>query len=364
MVGCARYVYLDEQQAVAAGTGRCVFCAACAVSNDGAKTTSAHARHGTAEVSTPTAAPPAQCAAAAWRTDLRRLSPPQWCSTTPITCSASYITLHTGGLALCEPKGTACAAAASVHCLSPKPAVPAMIISGCKRRYERAAAVVRAAGFEPRWLPGVFPATKPLPDCWLSKAQQGNTLAHRKAWLEVISSNRSMAIFEDDVVFATTAQEVSLDIQRCNARKSCLLAFLGLYDNYWSTTALYLTPRGATQLISNSGGMHGNLREAQAARGASFWGVCKPPDTHTRNLCTAHSATAGLSDGRSAVLKPMKHGVCLEPRFRPSLEPRPAGVYGFGHFLQDKVKTAPLVHADNRREAMSDFLTHERDPCA
>ena len=36
-----------------------------------------------------------------------------------------------------------------------------------------------------------------------------------------------MVIFEDDIVLATTAQEVVSDIQRCDARKACLLAFLG-----------------------------------------------------------------------------------------------------------------------------------------
>lgn len=134
------------------------------------------------------------------------------------------------------------------------------------------------------------------------------------------------------------------------------------YDNYWSTTALYLTPRGASQLLSNTA-ERGSDRQVERLLGASFWGVCQPPDVFTRNLCTAHTET-GLPEGRSALLKPMKHGVCLEPRFRPSLEPRPAGIYGFGHFLQDKVQTVPLVHADNRREAKSDFLAESRDACS
>ena len=111
--GCARYVYLDEQRAVAAGTGRCVFCAACTGSNDGS--TAVRAR----------------------------------------SSSSRVLPSATGARAL------------------PALNVPALIISGCEKRYVRAAAVARAAGLSPRWLPGVFPSSKPLPACWLSKAQQG-----------------------------------------------------------------------------------------------------------------------------------------------------------------------------------------------
>jgi len=58
----------------------------------------------------------ARCAAAALRTDLRAIHPPKWCQTAPMHCSAAYVTLASGLIALCESQGESCHAGAPFSC--------------------------------------------------------------------------------------------------------------------------------------------------------------------------------------------------------------------------------------------------------
>ncbi len=211
--------------------------------------------------------------------------------------------------------------------------VPAIILSGCDARYERAAAVARRAGLDPNWLPAVFPhnVAPDRPACtWPSAAERNLVAAHRNAWSLIASTNISMVVLEDDIELASSAGRLHVDVQRCEARRAeCALLFVGFVDAFWATHALYLTPWGARQLIE---------RSAQRR-------CPEPTDYYTHRLCQV-TRDFGQTNHRLA-----SH--CLAPtaayaRRRELLEAglRPPELYGVGHFVQNRT-LGVFIHSQN-----------------
>ena len=153
--------------------------------------------------------------------------------------------------------------------------LPALIISGCDKRYERAAAVARSLGFSPSWLVGVFKQNVlQAPKCpWPTANERNLLMAHRNAWHLIANANISMAVLEDDIEIghAASAASVQREIAQCEESYSqgpwqlrasvpfsaswsprCELLFLGYVDAFWATHALWITPSAARRLLKDS----------------------------------------------------------------------------------------------------------------
>lgn len=235
---------------------------------------------------------------------------------------------------------------------------PAAILSGCDKRYERAAAVARRAGLAPSWVPAVFPSNvhPERRDCsWPLPVERNLVAAHRNAWSLIASTNVSMVVLEDDIELAGSSARLQLDVRRCEARRTtrdgaCLVLFLGFVDAYWATHALYVTPPGARRLLERSSKR-----------------CPEPTDYHTHRLCLL-TADFGQTDHRLAphCLAPTgfhghfqghSHGSALHVAreaqhalARPALERsqalRAPELYGAGHFTQNRT-LGRYIHSQN-----------------
>jgi hypothetical protein len=235
--------------------------------------------------------------------------------------------------------------------------LPALIISGCRERYERAAEVARAARLSPSWMVGVFRQNVAVAGrCgWPSQVESHLLAAHRNAWSLIATTNVSMLILEDDVELVSSAAALHHDIFRCKAAGTrCKLLYAGLVDSFWSTHALYVTPQGAHWLL-----------------GASRAACAAPTDYHTRRLCDASETTGSTSKEakreQATSLRSSWHRTfsmaahCMTPSFNgalssgflveeqrlargraaDSLNPphaylRAPELYGVGHFVQNR----------------------------
>ena len=176
----------DDLRKVSAGFGRCSLCAAC---TSRARGWSWHASYTSYEVAAP------------------QLPPNRW----PHPSSAS------SSVAPPAPRSRP-------HARPSRPTpIPALIISGCDARYQRAAAIARSAGLNPSWLVGVFPEnTHPSLQwrgCkWPTPAERNLLAAHRNAW-SCANSGVAMAVLEDDIELMTSAHAVHDDVRRCEATR-------------------------------------------------------------------------------------------------------------------------------------------------
>ena len=78
--------------------------------------------------------------------------------------------------------------------------LPAIVVSASAERFERAATTLALLGFRATHSPAVFVNST-------AKCQgfNGHRFAMRKAWMAIVASNQSTAVFEDDVIPARTA---------------------------------------------------------------------------------------------------------------------------------------------------------------
>ena len=228
--------------------------------------------------------------------------------------------------------------------------LPALILSGCDRRYERAAAIARSASLAPSWLVGVFRNNiASAPRCtWPGAAERNLLAAHRNAWSIVAAANVSMLVLEDDVELASTAEALHADVQRCEAsaqRGGCELLLVGFVDAYWATHALYVTPRGARRLLHLS---------------RPRWGCGEPTDYYTHRMCS--TAVEGCAFGGNCVKDRQaswyRNHAALSPRCLAAsisqqlpirngdaqlhkntpFRLRAPELYGVGHFTQNRTR--------------------------
>ena len=234
--------------------------------------------------------------------------------------------------------------------------IPAVIISGCDSRYERAAMVARAAGFAPTWLVGVFRQNVAArPGCVWPSANERNLLhAHRNAWSLIASSNVSMAVIEDDIEMITGAAAIRKDVLACETSYRaadtrgvpCQLLYLGLVDAYWATHALYITPAAARQLLRASRRpcpeptdyhTHRMCLAPSTERLAS-WHVARELAAHCRAF--SHVAREESEPRRLSSVSSRRQSHVLDgpsPR-GPIRQMRPAELYGMGHLVQNRTR--------------------------
>ena len=119
--------------------------------------------------------------------------------------------------------------------------LPALIVSATTERYARAASIVRRHGFGPRLTPAVF-VNESDPNCL---GTNGHRLAMRKAYREIVRTNRSTAVFEDDVMPAATGSiSSSLAAQ--------IRAHIERHENSSDILYLYTHPRLEPRLACHS----------------------------------------------------------------------------------------------------------------
>ena len=223
--------------------------------------------------------------------------------------------------------------------------LPAVIVSGCDRRYERAAAVARRAGFAPTWLVGVFRHNIAVasPCVWPSASELNLLTAHRNAWSLIANGNVSMAVLEDDIELASSAAAIRRDVARCEASRrapraaaggACELLYLGFVDAFWATHALWVSPPAARALLQ------------QTSRACS-----EPTDYHTHRLCLGRPTERSGSWHVNRVLLPRCHAPAphaapagasrrLSAAAPASAAPRSRApeLYGMGHFIQNRTR--------------------------
>lgn len=166
----------------------------------------------------------------------------------------------------------------------PPPPWPALIISGSTERFVRAKVVVESVGFAAVQSPAFYPpGENTSSSAWRDAAgrpctQTGNNgvrAAHRKAWQLIQITNRSMAVFEDDVVLMT-GLVTGLPVSSYDVGAFLATAALGRYDMaflnevcpnnnapYLSNAAQWITPRAAHQFLKKTASCFPNRGEMQ-----------------------------------------------------------------------------------------------------
>lgn len=236
--------------------------------------------------------------------------------------------------------------------------LPALIISGCDTRYERAAAVARAASLDPTWLLGVFPENvhPSGPRCsWPTVGERNLLVAHRNAWSVIASSGVGMVVLEDDIELATSPASLRRDVRRCETlggHGGCALMLLGYVDAYWATHAMYVAPEGARKLLKESAGQcaeptdyhtHrlcvGDLNQGKPhVRDAE---TATPSTWHRQHRLSGHCLAANASvSGAEMTQLLLRHGRGARAS---AVRLRAPELYGVGHFVQNR--TRGYIHA-------------------
>lgn len=171
--------------------------------------------------------------------------------------------------------------------------ITGLIIATTLNRYERAAAEVRKSDIRSTvWIPAVFLEERNYSMC----GGGGNGLRHamRNAWNLIASSGVGMAVFEEDVSFAVperlwgaaNASVARYIATRCLARPGkCDLAYLGQWNDFFTTHAIYIPPWTAVQLLAMTSSCYpwrAQIDQPMHARclhrpGRVPWNCVKPP---------------------------------------------------------------------------------------
>lgn len=131
--------------------------------------------------------------------------------------------------------------------------VTALIISASVERFRRAAEEIQKSDVQSTvWIPAVVLNETNYTLC----GGGGNGLRHamRNAWALIASTGIGMAVFEDDVAFAGMGRNLSVSefitSQCLRASKRCDLAYLGEWNNFFTTHAIYIRPHAAEWLLN------------------------------------------------------------------------------------------------------------------
>ena len=130
--------------------------------------------------------------------------------------------------------------------------ITGLIIASSMERFERAAAEVRKSDIHSTvWIPAFFLEEKNYTLC----GGGGNGLRHamRNAWNLIASSGVGMAVFEEDVAYAGVGKNASVSHfveSKClRPGAKCDLAYLGEWNGFFTTHAIYIPPRTAVSLL-------------------------------------------------------------------------------------------------------------------
>ena len=192
--------------------------------------------------------------------------------------------------------------------------VTALVIAKSLARFEAAAAQVRQSDIRSTvWIPAVFLEESNYTLC----GGGGNGLRHamRNAWNLIASTGLGMAVIEEDAVYAGGKSNVSVTeyiVTRClQSQRRCDLAYLGEWNNWFTTHAVYITPHAAQWLLDMTTG-------------------CYPPHVQ---IDQGMHARCMHRPGRPA-------WNCIHP---PAFKLR--NTFGQGFFVQDRVGIKPSLHA-------------------
>ena len=153
-----------------------------------------------------------------------------------------------------------------------------LVISSSHQRFERAKVEIGKCGFYPIvMLPHI---TKTDKRC--NSTEDNIKLAHRNAWSLVASLNKTVAIFEDDVVLFEPNKCIAA---ARNMDRHTDVLFLGEYPVFWALHAIVWTPRAANYMLDRS-------RACERSRG-------KGVDLHLRNACFKKNLRCELANAES-----------------------------------------------------------------
>ena len=202
-----------------------------------------------------------------------------------------------------------------VNARATQPAVniTALIIASSISRFERAAAEVRKSDIATTiWIPAFFLNQTNYSMC----GGGGNGLRHamRNAWNLIAGTGVGMVVFEEDIAYAAEGKNVSVShfvAARClHSKTRCDLAYLGEWNGFFTTHAIYIPPHTASWLLDMTQ-------------------QCYP--------------------WRAQIDQPM-HARCLHRPNRPPwhcVHPpafRKPRCFGQGFFVQDPVAVPPILH--------------------
>jgi hypothetical protein len=131
--------------------------------------------------------------------------------------------------------------------------ITGLIVASSLARFERAAAEVRKSDIRSTvWIPSYFLSETNYSLC--GGGANGLRHAMRNAWNLIATTGIGMAVFEEDVSYAvptTSNASVSHYVQtRClEAKKRCHLAYLGEWNGFFTTHAIYVPPQTAADLL-------------------------------------------------------------------------------------------------------------------
>lgn len=203
--------------------------------------------------------------------------------------------------------------------------ITALVIATSAQRFERAAKEIMKSDIRSTvWIPAVFLNETNYTLC----GGGGNGLRHamRNAWNMIASTGVGMAVFEEDVVYAATQRNdnetdgttsVSAFVQsKCLQSKGrCDLAYLGEWNNFFTTHAIYIQPHTAHWLIDLTDGCYPfGVQIDQAMHARCVHRPGKPPWN------------------------------CIHPPPH-----RIAGAFGQGFFVQDRRHIASTLHSVGNR---------------
>lgn len=200
--------------------------------------------------------------------------------------------------------------------------ITGLIVASSLARFERAAAQVRRSDIHSTiWIPAVFLNESNYSRC----GGGGNGLRHamRNAWNLIASSNVGMAVFEEDVAYAADGQNASVSHYIASAclrhGSHCDLAYLGEWNGFFTTHAIYIPPQTAVALLEMTA-------------------ICFPWRVQ---IDQAMHARCLHRPGRVP-------WACIRP---PAYRLR--GTFGQGFFVQDPVAVPPFLHAHGTNKAIS-----------
>ena len=143
----------------------------------------------------------------------------------------------------------------SIASPAPEVNITGLVIASSLARFQRAAAEVRKSDIRSTvWIPAFFLNETNYSLC----GGGGNGLRHamRNAWNLIASTGVGMAVFEEDVAYAvpnTARANVSVSnwiARRCLKQGArCDLAYLGEWNSFFTTHAIYIPPRTARWLL-------------------------------------------------------------------------------------------------------------------
>lgn len=160
----------------------------------------------------------------------------------------------------------------------------------------------------------------------------GNGLRHamRNAWNLIASAGVGMAVFEEDVAYAASGRNVSVSryvASKCVfADKRCDLAYLGEWNGFFTTHAIYIPPHAAVWLL-------------EMTTGCYPWRVQIDQGMHARCVHRPN--------------RPPWH--CIRPP--PFRLPR---TFGQGFFVQDPVAVPPFLHGGGGGRASNRAISRRR----